>query len=261
MGALLRKYNTATAAGTHIRMPVIKAGAQDYALSADWTPAAGDVKLSKDSGAEANITTLPAFTNGAWEFQLTGAELTCKTLIIKVVDAATKAVEDQFVIVETYRQRQSAMYPVLTMSDAVRTFGLTALPNVASGSAGSLVTCAGTVHGRSCSTLGRATSPIAGVTHTNAVIPTVTTPDEPSIDPGQLADRSGHRRRRAERQGRLAVVEQLHDPAHAGCDRYWRVAGHDRRRFRRRQLHRQISVHQRRRAGISLGSRHRRRYL
>jgi hypothetical protein len=169
MAAFLRKYNTATAAGTHIRMPVIKAGAQDYALSADWTPAAGDVKLSKDSGAEANITTLPAFTNGAWEFQLTGAELTCKTLIIKVVDAATKAVEDQFVIVETFGNA-SAMYPV-DYSDAVR-FGLTALPNVASGSAGSLVT-SGTGTSQLSTSAGLVT--LAGVTHTNAVIPTVTT--------------------------------------------------------------------------------------
>jgi hypothetical protein len=136
MGALLRKYNTATAAGTHIRVPVIKAGAQDFALSADWTPATGDVKLSKDSGAEANITTLPAFTNGAWEFQLTGAELSCKTLIIKVVDAATKAVEDQFVIVETYGNT-SAMYQA-DLSAAN-------LPANATQFAGQTVTCAGGV--------------------------------------------------------------------------------------------------------------------
>src|SRR5689334_904015 len=137
MSAFLRKYNTATAAGTHIRVPVIKAGAQDFALSADWTPAAGDVKLSKDSGAEANIGTLPAFTNGAWEFQLTATELSCKTLIIKVVDSATKAVEDQFIIIETFGNA-SAMYPI-DYSDSVR-FGLTSLPNVASGSAGAIIT-------------------------------------------------------------------------------------------------------------------------
>ena len=102
MSALLRKYATATAAGTHIRIPVIKAGAIDFAASGDWTPAAGDVKVSKDGGAQANIGTLPTYTNGAWQFQLTGTELTAKQLEIMVVDSATKAVEDQAVIVETY---------------------------------------------------------------------------------------------------------------------------------------------------------------
>lgn len=118
MGALLRKYATATASGTHIRVPVVKAGVQDFAASGDWTPAAGDVKLSKDGGTQANIGTLPTYTNGAWEFQLTGTELTCKQLEIMVVDAATKAVEDQCVIVETYGH-VSAMHVTEKMSAGI----------------------------------------------------------------------------------------------------------------------------------------------
>jgi hypothetical protein len=102
MSAILRKYAAATAAGSHIRVPVIKAGAIDFAASGDWTPAAGDVKISKDGGTQANIGTLPTYTNGAWQFQLTAAELTCKQLEIMVVDSATKAVEDQAILVETY---------------------------------------------------------------------------------------------------------------------------------------------------------------
>jgi hypothetical protein len=118
MSAILRKYATATAAGTHIRVPVIKAGAVDFAASGDWTPAAGDVKLSKDGGAQANIGTLPTYTNGAWQFQLTGTELTCQQLEIMVVDSATKAVEDQCVIVETYGH-VSAMHVTEKMSAAI----------------------------------------------------------------------------------------------------------------------------------------------
>jgi hypothetical protein len=109
MGVILRKYNTATAAGTHIRIPVIKASSNDFATSSDWTPVAGDVKVSKDGGAEANIATLPTYSNGAWEFQLSAAELSAKSVTIKVVDSATKAVEDQYVIIETYGHA-SAMY-------------------------------------------------------------------------------------------------------------------------------------------------------
>ena len=110
MTVFLRKYNTATAAGTHIRVPIVKAGAVDFAINTDWTPAAGDVKLSKDGGTQANIGTLPTYSEGAWQFQLTAAELSTKQLEIMVVDSATKAVEDQAILVETFGN-SSAMYP------------------------------------------------------------------------------------------------------------------------------------------------------
>lgn len=109
-----RKYNTNTASGTHIRIPIIKRGSVDYAVGADWTPAAGDVKVSKDGGTAANIGTLPsavAMGNTAyWEFQLSSTELSCKQLVVTVADSATKAVEDQCFVVETFGNA-SAMYP------------------------------------------------------------------------------------------------------------------------------------------------------
>lgn len=110
MGAFFRKYATATATGTHIGIPMVKAGSNDFATGSDWTPATGDVKLSLDGGAQANIGTLPAYTNGQWIFQFTGAELTAKSIRMVVVDSATKAVEDQFVVIETFGHA-SAMYP------------------------------------------------------------------------------------------------------------------------------------------------------
>ena len=118
MSAILRKYATATASGTHIRVPVIKAGSQDFAASGDWTPQAGDVKLSKDGGTQNNIGTLPTYTNGAWQFQLTAAELTAQQVEIMVVDSATKAVEDQCVIIETYGH-VSAMHVTEKMSAGI----------------------------------------------------------------------------------------------------------------------------------------------
>jgi hypothetical protein len=109
-----RKYNTATVTANHIRIPIIKRAAVDFAVSADWTPAAGDVTVSKDGGTAANITTLPtALTMGntaVWVFQLSAAELSCKQLTVSVADASTKAVEDQCFIVETFGDA-SAMYP------------------------------------------------------------------------------------------------------------------------------------------------------
>jgi hypothetical protein len=117
-----RKYNAATVAATHIRIPIIKRGVVDYAVSADWTPATGDVKISKDGAAAANITTLPtavAMGNGAyWEFQLSASELSCKSLVVTVSDSATKAVEDQAFLVETFGNA-SAMYPSDPTADTV----------------------------------------------------------------------------------------------------------------------------------------------
>lgn len=136
----LRKYNTLTVTGTTaIRIPIIKRAVVDFAVSADWTPAAGDVKIAIDGAAAANVTNLPtavAMGNGAyWEFILTAAELTCKSCIVTVADSATKAVEDQSFIVETFGHA-SAMYPP-DFTDAVR-LGLTALPNAAADAAGGL---------------------------------------------------------------------------------------------------------------------------
>jgi len=109
----LRKYATGT--GADVCIPIIKRGVVDYALGADWTPAPGDVKVSLDGGTAANIATLPtaiAMGNGAvWKFVFSNAELTCKSLVVTVSDSATKAVEDQAFIVETYGNA-SAMYVV-----------------------------------------------------------------------------------------------------------------------------------------------------
>lgn len=109
-----RKYNTATVAATHVRVPIVKRAVVDYAVSADWTPAAGDVTVSKDGGAAANIATLPtALTMGnsaVWVFQFSAAELSCKQLVVTIADAATKTIEDQCFVIETVGDA-AAMYP------------------------------------------------------------------------------------------------------------------------------------------------------
>src|ERR1051326_5817749 len=98
----IRLYNT----GTHVYIPMIKRNVVDFAVSGDWTPVAGDVKVSKDGGAAANIGTLPsaiAMGNGAmWDFTLSASEMSAKKIAVTVVDAATKAVEDQMFTVATY---------------------------------------------------------------------------------------------------------------------------------------------------------------
>jgi hypothetical protein len=105
MGApFLRKY--ATGSGSDIYIPIVKRGVVDFAVSADWTPAAGDVKISIDGGAAANIGTLPTAVtmgNGAyWKFVFSNGELTGKKMVVEVADSATKAVEDQCFLIETH---------------------------------------------------------------------------------------------------------------------------------------------------------------
>lgn len=134
MAAFLRKYATGT--GADVIIPMVKAGSVDHAVSADWTPAAGDVKVSKDGGAAANITTLPTYiTSIGWKFVFSDTELTCARLSVQVTDSATKAVEDQHFEVETYGNA-SAQHAV-DLDDSVRA-GLTALPNAAADAAGGL---------------------------------------------------------------------------------------------------------------------------
>lgn len=88
---------------TTFRAPIVKAGSTDYALTADWTPAAGDVQVSKDGGAFANITTLPTFISGAaaLNWTLSAAETEATEVVIQVIDSATKAVQDQFFRLQT----------------------------------------------------------------------------------------------------------------------------------------------------------------
>lgn len=98
----LYKYGVAL----HLYKPIIKRGVVDFAVGADWTPAAGDVKISKDGGAAANVTNLPvAITMGntaLWDYSMTATEMQAAKVRITIADAATKAVEDDAFEIDTY---------------------------------------------------------------------------------------------------------------------------------------------------------------
>ncbi len=77
----------------NLRVPLIKLDDTDYAASADWTPAAGDVKVSKDGGNVANIGTLPTAVGGTgsllWDFTLSATEMQAvEDVVIQINDAA-----------------------------------------------------------------------------------------------------------------------------------------------------------------------------
>lgn len=123
----------------HIYIAISKAGSANHASSGDWTPAAGDVKISKDGGAAANVTNLPtaiAMGNSSiWDFSLTATEMQAAQVVVTIADSATKAVDDTGFEIETYGNA-SAQHAV-DFADSVRA-GLTALPNAAAGANGGL---------------------------------------------------------------------------------------------------------------------------
>lgn len=98
----LSKYGVAR----HIYIAIPKAGSANHAVSGDWTPSAGDCKISKDGGAAANVTNLPtaiAMGNSTvWDFSLTATEMQAAQIMVTVADSATKAVDDTGFIIETY---------------------------------------------------------------------------------------------------------------------------------------------------------------
>jgi hypothetical protein len=99
---LWAKYGTQTS----FRFPVVKRGVVDLAATADWTPATGDTKVSKDGGNVANSTNNPGAIGGtgsvSWTLTLSATELTAAEVNIQIVDSATKAIEDQYLTVYTY---------------------------------------------------------------------------------------------------------------------------------------------------------------
>ena len=81
--------------------PLIDAGTTDLAVSADYTPAAADSRISKDGGTWAQTTNAVVDETEGWSITLTAAEMQATRIHVNIVDAATKAVEDQSLVIST----------------------------------------------------------------------------------------------------------------------------------------------------------------
>jgi len=110
---LLAKYGTQTS----FRFAVIKSGSSDLAASGDWTPATGDTKISKDGGNFANTSNKPSAVGGTgsvgWTLTLTATELQAAEVNVQIVDSATKAIEDQYLVIYTYGNASAKILPDL----------------------------------------------------------------------------------------------------------------------------------------------------
>lgn len=87
-------------------------------LKANPTLAAGDVKVSKDGGAFANLTTLPSAnpaSGAAIMVDLSGTEMTADNVVVQFIDAAGAEWCDVLVNIQTTaRQLDDLAYPATT---------------------------------------------------------------------------------------------------------------------------------------------------
>ena len=114
--------------------PLIDAGALDLAVSADYTPAATDCRLSIDGGSWAQATNTIADETEGWSITLTAAEMSGTRIHVNIVDAATKAVEDQSLIISTAFSGQleaSLAIPIREVDNATFTATTVALEALA----------------------------------------------------------------------------------------------------------------------------------
>lgn len=97
-------------------VPLVTKGGSDYL--ANPTLASGDVKISKDGGAFANLATLPdahPASGKSVRVQLSAAELECTFAVIDFIDqTAPKEWEDQRLVVMTELARGAIAFTVVS---------------------------------------------------------------------------------------------------------------------------------------------------
>ncbi len=96
-GVILRKYGAAAT----INFTLVKPDGVDFEPAATF--AAGDLKIMKDEGVEANTTNLPGDEGQGYSLVLTAAEMQAARIVIYLVDqTAGKVWLDAALVVETY---------------------------------------------------------------------------------------------------------------------------------------------------------------
>jgi hypothetical protein len=94
---ILRKYGEATT----IFFPLVNAADSDFNVAATF--AAGDCKIAKDEGAEANTNSTPADEGSFYSLALTATEMQAARIAIVLIDqTATKVWKDTAFLITTY---------------------------------------------------------------------------------------------------------------------------------------------------------------
>jgi len=153
----LRKYGVQTT----IDFEVYEIDGVD--LRVDWVPAAADCEVMKDEGASTQCTNTATDEGSTYSIVLTATEMQAARLVLKIVDAATKAFLDKVVIIETYGNA-SAMHAFdLDTADQV-VASVTGAVGSVTGAVGSVTGSVGSVTGA----VGSVTGAVGSLTgHTN----------------------------------------------------------------------------------------------
>ena len=81
--------------------PLVNAADDDLSVSADYTPVAADCRISKDGGTWAQATNTIVDETEGWSITLSATEMQATRIHVNVIDAATKAVKDQSLVIHT----------------------------------------------------------------------------------------------------------------------------------------------------------------
>lgn len=99
MSSFMRKYGVETT----IVFPVPKLNDTDFAATGDWTPAATDIRITKDAGTLVDCSNTAVAVSGAgsllWALTLTATEMEAAVVTLQIVDAV---LEHDAITVETY---------------------------------------------------------------------------------------------------------------------------------------------------------------
>jgi hypothetical protein len=142
---------------------------------ADATFAAGDIKLMKDEGAEANTTNLPTDEGTGYSIVLTATEMQAAKLALYFVDqTATKVWLDTKLSIETYGNASAQHAFDLDAASTAQTGDSYAVVNSGTFGNAQLVRATTPANTLNVDVNNRAESLLGAVTHTGATVPNVT---------------------------------------------------------------------------------------
>lgn len=99
MASFMRKYGEETT----IVFPVPKLNDTDFAATGDWTPAATDIRITKDAGTLVDCSNTAVAVSGTgsllWALTLTATEMEAAVVTLQIVDAV---LEHDAITIETY---------------------------------------------------------------------------------------------------------------------------------------------------------------
>lgn len=91
-----RKY------GVEAIIPFVVYDPDGIDINVTWTPAAADCSVNKNGGGDVQCTNTAADVGASFTITLTSTEMEAARIVVTIIDAATKVILDDVLIIETY---------------------------------------------------------------------------------------------------------------------------------------------------------------